>query len=281
MSETPTTPTELDAIPSQEEWLIAEDIQIDHTYQRPASDRWVKKIADNFDPFLLDSLIVNRRADGSLYVMDGQHRLLALRRIGYGDQKVPCRVFVGLPPEKEAELFDTQTLTLRLKPGEKFKAKLRQREPAAVTIDGIVRGCGFALNLVDGELTGGRICAISALERVYRNYHAGGLNEVLTIIADGFGTDVGPRDMVIGGVAKFHVRYRAEYDRKRLIAVLRETTLNSLGAKGTDFARTLGIQTQDGVGRAILSIYNYRLLSDRRLESWELRDAKSRRSKAG
>jgi hypothetical protein len=265
--------------PHAEEWIVADELEIGREYQRNVNLAWVKQIADGFDPFLLDPLLVNRRADGRLVVMDGQHRLLAVRQVGYGDQRVPCLVYESLPLELEATRFNTQDTRRALNPQQRFAAALVARESEALVIYGTVQQLGFQVNLTGGDLDGGRIPGVSALRTIYRKYSPKDLADVLRIVRDGFGTDEGPRAAVLVGLARFNAKYRGEYDRRHLIDVLRRMTLNKLGAEGADMANALGIQTADGVGRAIHKAYNYRRLEANKLESWETRDARSQRKK--
>lgn len=260
-----------------EEWIIANTLTIDPSYQRTVRPAWVRQIADNFDPFLLDPLVVSRRENGQIAVMDGQHRLMAIRQIGYHDQRVPCLVYTGLSIEEEARRFNTQDARKNLTPQERFHSALIQRDPQALLIDATVRACGFEINLADGEMGHGRIPGVAALVRIETSYTNGTLRDVLLLLRDGFGTEQGPRHTLMAGTASFLSRYREDYDRKRLVSVLRRMTMDRLTAEGTDIARVLGIQTADGVGRSIVKAYNDHL-RENRLPDWEL-TGKSRKAR--
>ena len=82
-----------------------EDLHIDESYQRPVQNH-VKTIAQEWDDMKCDPLKINYRADGYLYVWDGQHRLVALRIMGV--DYVLCVITVGLTQEQEAALFGCQ-----------------------------------------------------------------------------------------------------------------------------------------------------------------------------
>lgn len=82
-----------------------EDLHIDESYQRPVQSH-VKTIAQEWDDMKCDPLKINYRADGNLYVWDGQHRLVALRIMGV--DYVLCVITVGLTQEQEAALFGCQ-----------------------------------------------------------------------------------------------------------------------------------------------------------------------------
>ena len=73
-------------------------------YQRPVNERVVNLLIRDWDEQLLEPLIVSFR-DGRFNLVDGQHRVIALRRKNGGsDVMVLCRVYSGLTYEQEAEL---------------------------------------------------------------------------------------------------------------------------------------------------------------------------------
>lgn len=73
-------------------------------YQRPVVASEVNHLVKKWDNSLLDPLTVSFR-DGHFYVVDGQHRVSALRKINNDeDVLVLCRIYTGLTYEQEAEL---------------------------------------------------------------------------------------------------------------------------------------------------------------------------------
>jgi len=65
------------------QYVLPAQLTIDASYQRTldtaASQALIRQIAQHWDWDLCLPLVVSRRADGSLYVIDGQHRLAAAR----------------------------------------------------------------------------------------------------------------------------------------------------------------------------------------------------------
>ncbi len=80
-------------------------LAIDERYQRKVREGWVREIAANFDPHKFEPLMVVRRADGTYWIVDGQHRWLALARMGYSDQLVTCLVMDSDSVQSEAADF--------------------------------------------------------------------------------------------------------------------------------------------------------------------------------
>ena len=75
-------------------------------YQRVLNMRNVAGIVRHFDPAKLGVLVVSHRADGTYSVLDGQHRLAALRRLGYTSAN--CIVLEGMSIREEADYFRRQ-----------------------------------------------------------------------------------------------------------------------------------------------------------------------------
>lgn len=276
----------LKGLPHRETWIIADNLEIDHSYQRRRiRDAWVKEISDGFDPELFRPLLVNERRwdNNRLFVMDGQHRLLGIRRLGWGDQKLPCLLFDNLSYETEAKLFDTQGSSKPLTPQERFRSALERGEANEEIIDGLVRKAGYVLNLDNGDLSEGRIPGVGSLLTILRMYKPSILGEALEICRVGFGNSYGPRAPILVGVAKFLARYRNDehFDARRLGVALRTVTLESLLASASDLKRVMSCDLTDAIGCRIVGAYNAHLRDDRRLPDWKFgRGAKADERKA-
>jgi len=73
-------------------------------YQQPISEKKVENLVREWDDRLLTPLTVSFR-DGKFNVVDGQHRIAAMRKMNNGENvMVPCLVYSGLTYEQEAEL---------------------------------------------------------------------------------------------------------------------------------------------------------------------------------
>jgi len=73
-------------------------------YQQPISEKKVDHLVREWDDRLLTPLTVSFR-DGKFNVVDGQHRVAAMRKMNNGENvMVPCLVYSGLTYEQEAEL---------------------------------------------------------------------------------------------------------------------------------------------------------------------------------
>ena len=61
--------------------LSVNKLKTDMSYQSPVKDAQVKKIVKDFDPQKLHTIVVNRRDDMNFYIIDGQHRVEALKEL--------------------------------------------------------------------------------------------------------------------------------------------------------------------------------------------------------
>ena len=90
---------------SEEVLLSTAELFSGQPYQRPVRDCDVAELVREWDPRLLTPLVVSYR-DGRYNLVDGQHRVCAMRRKNGGkDVTALCRVYHGLTYEQEAELY--------------------------------------------------------------------------------------------------------------------------------------------------------------------------------
>lgn len=101
------------------------DLDVDMTYQRSmVSQARVMEIARQWSYVACGSIICAERADGKLYVIDGQHRVLAsLKRSDIVE--LPCLVFKSKGSDQEAHAFFRANCTRgNVSPYDKLRALL-------------------------------------------------------------------------------------------------------------------------------------------------------------
>jgi hypothetical protein len=152
------------------------DIRIPE-YQRPIDETRVGRITARFNPHKLMPLLLSKRADGHLYVIDGQHRMTALRRMSLKD--AACMVLVGLTIEQEADLFRTQNDDVRT-PSiyDRHHAGTFAGDAKDLELQGILDRFGYRAGRVRGAHT---IAALSAMRRIMKSYGADTLARVLEL----------------------------------------------------------------------------------------------------
>src|SRR5215831_14199166 len=90
-------------------------------YARPLSSGRLNWLRRHWDPLACSPLMVSRRADNQLYLMDGNHR----RVVAYekGMQTLPAMIFVGLDRSREADLYTKLGTVLGQTPSTRFRSK--------------------------------------------------------------------------------------------------------------------------------------------------------------
>ncbi|MCL1883947.1 MAG: ParB N-terminal domain-containing protein [Defluviitaleaceae bacterium] len=182
-------------------------------YQRSTKAAQVENIVKNFDEAKLGTLTLSKR-DGKYYIIDGAHRLSALRRLQY--THAVCEVLTGLTHEQEAEYFRTQGVDKRaLRPLDLFKAGLIAENWKCVMIDQIVKDNSFQIGFAYKDFN--QIGAIQALFTIFDDYGFGVLDETLFTIANAWaGIPKAVCSDSLLGVAEFVSTYNVDDFASRL-----------------------------------------------------------------
>jgi hypothetical protein len=124
--------------PGQFRRIDKNELAIDDSYQREASQQKINAIASNWSWMACGAIHVAER-DGDFYVFDGGHRVLAARKRRDIDE-LPCLVFGSEGTIGEARGFlSVNTLRRPLKALERFKAQLVVGDKAALLVDELMR----------------------------------------------------------------------------------------------------------------------------------------------
>lgn len=129
------------------EWTAVDRLSVDPAYQRATdgvqSRRIILGMIKCWDWSLCQPLVVSRRSDGSLFILDGQHRHAgALER---GDiAHLPCVILPGLAHDGEAEAFVAlNTKRQRLSQTDLFNGMLAAGDLDAVEIAAVIEATGW------------------------------------------------------------------------------------------------------------------------------------------
>ena len=260
-------------------WLKIEGLEVDGRAQRPFSERRATKIAQEFDPDYVGVIHVSERLDGRKYIVDGQHRVGAMRILGWADQRVECKLYRGLTLAEEAKLFGKLNDFVRVLRFDAFMARITAREADAVAIDEIVRGCGLRWHRVAPPDSENCINCVAALESVYRgdafnvrSRQSVILRETLVVAKAAWGAGHDSlRGDIIQGIGSFLLRYGDAVDRRRLRDRLAAAEGGALGLLGK--ARTHrgleGGTVAMGLVKALVSLYNRGARKEGKLPDWQ------------
>ena len=172
------------------------DLGIDAAYQRSIDNgeslALIRRIAVHWDWGLCQPLTVARRADGSLWVVDGQHRLAAarLRRDIYD---LPCVIAASEGLADEAAAFVALNgQRKRLLALDLFKASLASGDELALAAMTAIDEAGLTLaphqNYVSWKP--GMISNVGGIMALQRTAGAGVTRRALTVLAQAFAGEV-------------------------------------------------------------------------------------------
>lgn len=148
-------------------WLMAATIGIDRSYHAEPDEKRLARLVATWDPALCGPLLVSRREDGGLYALDGYHRLVALKRLGKGGEKVPCLVQDGLDQRAEVRAYLASHQTRIVSPVHRLVADLEAHDPDALEMTRLVKRTGWGL-VSPGRMEAGRLGCIQTLMRCFK-----------------------------------------------------------------------------------------------------------------
>lgn len=228
------------------------DLAVNGGYQRPLDESKVQKILKEFNPCLVNPIKVNRRADGTYWVIDGQHTLEVLRRRNGGDNtSVLCTIRYGLTRDDERLLFLEQNgLVKALTVYDRMSAELAGNIGASATIKYVCERNGFKLERAKKDNS---INAIAAVVNIYKKYGVGRLNEMLFILRESYnGESASLQQGMLYGLSGFLEKYDMQIKEERLIMQLRKTPVYEIVRNSKGYSGTL----ERRFGIAILIAYN-------------------------
>lgn len=238
------------------EWVRVDTLTIDPEYQRPIKLAQVQKIVDEFDPDAVGVLLVSKRKDGSLVLLDGQQRQTAFLRMGWGNQLVPTMQYENLSPDAEARLFLRYNVDrVAVHPVYNFRARVAGAELKAVSIKGVLDTRGLVVRTATGV---GATAAVGALDAVYEVGGATLLGWVLDTARAAWGNDKGALGQgPLIGLALFRQTYPS-VKQPELVRKLRKRTVDEVMSHARQLRAMQGGGTATCVAQALVYAYNYR-----------------------
>jgi len=245
-------------------------IEVDVQYQRRLSRGKVRQIVNNWDNRAAGSLLVSWRQNDQIVVIDGQHRLAAMRQLHI--HKATCQVLYGLTLSEEAALFALCN-TARATPGalDVFKARLIAGDSTALRLNQVLEEEGVAIDFTNHNLEGDRIRCIAELEAISRrgsgkghydpNSPAPGLEDVRAVLRivrlSWPEMPDGKRSIVLGGIGVFWRHYCNEISVEEVARKLSGISPKKIVAEARETATLIGGSPQTSVALMILKAVNH------------------------
>ena len=254
-------------------------------YQRGLSHNWVKELAAMFDETKCDPIVLSKRKNGSLFCIEGQHRVEAAKKAGV--KELIARVLTGLTYEQEADyFFNAQKNRRGMRPQDAWNASLEAKHANTIEINTIVESLGGKVNR-HPDIDKGINCP-GQLWKIHSNAGKTVLYDALELIADAWPEfklgGVTSEARMLAGFSFFVVNHPIDtYKRPRLIKCLAKTSPLKIREIGQRY-RDLGRKTDEGFYLAILDAYNKGLRESSELTpkkcDWRMVRAARRRAEA-
>lgn len=246
-------------------WVPLDAMRVNDHAQRELNNARVDRIMANLDLEQIGTPTVNLR-EGNYYIIDGQHRVQALRNYGFGSDSIQCWTYEGLSEEAEAEMFLKLNDTLVVDLMSKFKVGVQAGREEDCDINRIVLAQGLKITR---EKVDGGIAAVGTVQRVYRRYGGPTLGRSLRIIRDGFG-DAGLEASVIDGMGRVAAQFNGSLSDDHMVKNLRTMRGGVAGLlnMAETTRRQMGIQKGDAVAANIVVVYNRDKRGKGKLPDW-------------
>lgn len=157
--------------------------------QRKIKTQEVDKIFNGYDDNLVNQITVSLR-DGRYYIIDGQHRVTAIKKKFGSNAIVKCRVIPGLTIKDEAAYFRKINKSQReINSNDDFNSGYYEEDP---TIIGVVNiGEKYGISFGNKNLNGMknikfRVKAVETAQNIYNGYGKEVFNRVCRILSEGF-----------------------------------------------------------------------------------------------
>lgn len=229
---------------------------VDETYQRPLTS-FAAKIERNFDPALVGTLVVSKRAKNRYAIVDGQTRAAAIVSLAAEDKApigVPCLVYHGLTRAQEASLFARLQKERRgIASAHRFRAAVVAGEEEACAIEAIAKSAGYDV----GANAKVQLAAVAALESVYRRGPV--LLERTLLILRKAWPELLPSGDIVRGLGS--LLQREEIDDDRMVVQLQSVTAEELKRRASALMEGMGGggSRERYMAQAIEGVYRSRL----------------------
>lgn len=222
--------------------------------QRPLSKKKVKDIMDNFDPYAVGVIAVspaNRK--GMYHIIDGQHRVEAMRQLWGDNEFVPCQVIEHASTLSEAASTWMTMNTARSKPTayDRFNVAVQAGQEPDLSVAAIIQRCGYQVGY-------GKLMSVNACKDIYKASGEPGLRWVLNTITNMWGSDdSNAAAAVVMALGSLYAQYGDVIDTDRLVkSVSRDYTPARLLGAGKAAREMMRGTLHENVRRVMVNSYN-------------------------
>lgn len=240
--------------------LRVDNLRIHPIAQRRVVPATLKKILGRLNLDAIGTIHVVRYAidgEAAYWVVDGQHRVAALVKEGFGEWQVDvCYHSEVKDHAGAARLFLDLNTRASTHPFDKFVNEVEAGEEAAVAVSNIVKDHGFRVERFNSD---GTIACVNTLKAIYARGGAHALNSTLGIASTAWGhTSAAVEGKVLEGLGLVCSHYNGELDKgamaKKLAKYPGGATALLGAAKGMKQHRPASLARC--VGEIVVEMYN-------------------------
>jgi hypothetical protein len=163
------------------------DLIVDSSYQREINKIKVANIIKNYNPNAIGVVTLSIRENGDLYIIDGQHRVEALKQLGFGSNDINAIVFFDLTIQDEAQLFVIMNES-RTKPkkSDLYKASIKSGDNDLIELNNMLNRNNVTVGDKPGDCI---IRAIGTLHKVNNKLGIINLEKVVKVLISANGNN--------------------------------------------------------------------------------------------
>lgn len=222
------------------EWIHLNRLSIDSLYQRSTdndtSRRLIASVAAKFDWRLCAPLVVSRRTDDALVIIDGQHRWTAVCMRSDIPQ-LPCCVFRYANIEEEARMFIVANRARKpINRLDDYYAALAAADEDALEIQSLVTSAGLrvARSTSATAWRAGEMAFTSSIANAIRKFGSGVTSAALTDMAAAFPNQkLTHGGAIFGGIVRIMSQPEPDFDPDQLMSALETRTADEWGLFAT------------------------------------------------
>ena len=236
--------------------------------QRKFSREYGDSMAGRFNPGKFGYPVVCRTG-GVDWLLDGQHRVYAIRKSGFakGEDTVECEVYEGLSESQMADMFLGRNRSRAVTPFDRFSVSVTAGYPRENAIMEILRGVDLD---VGHKQKPGTVHSVGVLIRVYERDGGEVLRRVLCILRDAYaGASAAFGRLPVDGVGLAVARYDKLQDDVLVAALAKDRNgVDDLLRRAYAYRERLGRQLPQCLAAAVVDVYNERRKGKRKLRKW-------------
>lgn len=234
--------------------LCTKDLIVSESLQRGMRKAIIAKIVKDYNPKSIGIILVSHR-DGKYYIIDGQHRVYALSKLGIVD--VECRILTGLSEIEEATIYKQLATSSLHSKFEKFKADLiiNNNDDNSVEIKTLIESLGFEIDERKGQ---GKIACLNEIYKCYKE-DKDLLRITINLLKESFELSKGLTGVELRGLFIFlkkaidNDKFNLEFFKNRLAGKTQSYFLR-MGSTNKEASYTTPAK---GYALAMLSTYNH------------------------